>query len=199
MFEPDLGDPTDANLGGPDQNVVRIISRVQEHPDRGDGKFKVDVRPFGTPPGTPPENPGLQGPAQWVPEEFTTLRIESTTRKNGSTPPQPTAYDLIPIRYGSVRNFPRKFEFANKDFWVTANTTEPIRYVDVPTYVRDHHGQKIDRTPITVWHNSPLFHIPRAEDFDPSGKNSPNVALTTWMGFILKPRNLFDGTPLLTP
>ena len=41
----------------------------------------------------------------------------------------------------------------------------------------------------------------RTEDFGTeSGTNSyTGVATTVWAGFILKPRDLFDGTPLYTP
>jgi hypothetical protein len=194
MFQPDLGDPDRPDLGGPDKNVVQLVSRVPKNPGAKDGKFRVDVRPFGTPPGTAKGQPALEGSADWAAEEFTTLRIESTARKNGNNKPQPTAYDVVPLRYGSVRDFPDDFQFANKDFWVTREIANPV-YVKFPEYVRA--ARTIDQTRVIVGHNSALLHVPRAEDLGPDGKlNRPYVALTAWAGFMLRPRNLFDSTPL---
>ena len=197
MYQPDLGDPTNPDLGGPAHNVVQLVSRLPANPGVANGKFKIDRRPFGTPPCTELDKPALEGAAVWVPEEFTTLRVESAVRKNGNPIPQATSYDLVPIRYGSVRNIQPLYEFANKDFWVTAGTTGPeTRFSNVPSYVADP-PRPIDRTPVTVWHNSPALHMHRAEDFAPNGvSNYPHVAITAWTGFMLKPRNLFDSTPL---
>ena len=50
----------------------------------------------------------------------------------------------------------------------------------------------------TIWLSAPALHVARTEDFGPeNGTNNYNgVAITTWAGFSLKPRDLFDGTPL---
>jgi len=199
MFEPDLGDPTNPDAGGPEHNVVQLVRRVPVNPGREDGKFKVERRPFGTPPCTEPDKPALEGPADWVAEEFTTLRVESTVRKNNNPTPQPTSYDLVPVRTGSMRHIQPVFEFANHDFWVTAGGTGPeSRYVEVPSYVGNP-PRPVDRTPVTVWHNAAALHVPRAEDFAVDGvSNFPNGAVAAWAGFLLKPRNLFDSTPLFT-
>jgi hypothetical protein len=200
MFDPDLGDPTTPNVGGPDQNVVRLVRRLPRNPGVANGLFRVDVRPFGAPLNGPAvDGPAFEGSAVWVPEEFTTLRVESKVRKKGPAG-RPTAYDLVPVRSGSVRNFPSKeFEFINQDFWVTGVASGPGRFIDVPKYLAKP-PRAIDGKPITVWHNAPLLHVPRAEDFGLDGtSNVKGVALTSWVGFLLKPRNLFDSTPLYGP
>jgi hypothetical protein len=190
-FDPDLGDPTDPAQGGPAQNAIQVVRRLPQTPDLPDGKFFVDVKPFAA------GSDGLarEGFALWRPEEFTTLRIESAVRKNGNPVPRPTSYDLIPIRQGSVRNFPAEYDFVNKDFWVTLTDPSHTTFTQVAEYAV---GRKpIDNQAVTVWHNSPLLHSPRAEDYGEDGmSNVTGVALTSWSGFMLKPRNLFDSTPL---
>ncbi len=200
VFEPDLGDPTNPKEGGPKSNVVQLVRRMplvyREPGSLHDGRYRVDVRPFGTPPGSPLTTPALEGSAEWVPEEFTTLRIESTVRKNRHPKPLASAYDLMPIRSGTVRHFPQELEAANKDFWVTGEVPTTPRYFEVTRYVQNP-PRAIDKKPVVVFHNSPLLHVPRAEDLAPNGvSNYPHVALTSWTGFTLRPRNLFDSTPL---
>jgi hypothetical protein len=194
-FDPDMGDPVaGAAFGGPDQNVIQVVRRLPRTPDLPDGKYYLDVQPFGA------DRDGLarEGFALWRPEEFTTLRIESTLRKNNNPIPRATAYDLLPIRSGSVRNFPAEYDFANKDFWVTLNEPSHTTFTQVATYAAGR--QPIDKRAVTVWHNSPVLHSVRAEDFGPDGMtNWTGVALTSWSGFTLRPRNLFDSTPLYTP
>jgi Cu2+-containing amine oxidase len=196
MFDPDLGDPTTPDAGGPEFNVVRIVRRLQRNPGTPNGLFRVDVRPFNA----SPTGEALEGSALWTPEEFTALRIESKARQNRSDAPQQTAYDVVPIRVGSVRHFPtQNFEFVNKDFWVTRQATGPVRYINVPSYVGSP-PRVLDGKPVTIWHNSPLWHVPRGEDYGLDGRsNTTGVALTAWAGFMLKPRNLFDSTPFYGP
>src|SRR5206468_12905427 len=132
-----------------------------------------------------------EGSAYWEPEEFTSLRVESTVRRNGSDMPQPTAYDLMPIRQGTVRHFPPSLDFVNKDFWVTLTDPSHTTFNEVAAYAA---GQRpIDRRPVTVWHSAPVLHTTRGEDFGPDGRSSHlGVALTSWSAFVLRPRNLFD-------
>jgi hypothetical protein len=194
-FDPDLGDPaTGAAFGGPDQNVVQLVRRLPRTPDRPDGEYYLDVRPFGA----GRDGVAREGYALWRAEEFTALRIESTLRKNGNPLPKPTAYDLVPLRQGSVRNLPDEYDFVNKDFWVTLTEPGQTTFTQVAGYAAGR--RPIDKRPVTVWHNSPLLHSIRAEDFGPDGTtNWQGVALTSWSGFTLRPRNLFDSTPLYTP
>ena len=60
--------------------------------------------------------------------------------------------------------------------------------------------RQLEKHALTVWHSSPVLHSIRAEDLGPDGVSNWNgVALTSWSGFALRPRNLFDSTPLYTP
>lgn len=193
-FDPDLGDPTQTLPGGADKNIVRLARRLPLTPDLEDGKFKTVVEPFAS----AGDNQSHEGFALWRPEEFTTLRIESTVRQNTSGFPQPIAYDLMPVRYGSVRSFPATYDYVNKDFWVTRSDPSHTTYNQVSTYAA--RQRPVDQTPITVWHNAPVLHTARGEDFGPDGRsNSDGVALTAWAEFTLRPRNLFDSTPLFRP
>lgn len=190
-FNPDLGDETKGQPGGPDSNVIRLARRLPESTAANNGKFKIAVEPFA--PGA--DDSSREGSALWQPEEFTTLRIESTVRKNGSDDPRPVAYDLLPIRHGSVRYFPASFDFVNKDFWVTLTAPNQTSFSEVATYAKEQ--RPIDGKPVTIWHNSPVLHTARGEDFGPDGVSSDEgVALTAWASFVLRPRNLFDSTPL---
>lgn len=183
-----LTDPMNPNAGGADKNKVSLVSR-SPHPTKTIGNFMVIERPFNSDAG----GKAREGFADWVPEEFTTLRVQSTVRKNGND--QPTAYDLLPLRFGSVRNFPDRHDFVNHDFWVTRTDKNFNVYRDVPKYSKEE--RSLDGHPVTIWHSSPGVHIPRAEDFGPDGRNNnAGVALTFWTGFIMRPRNLFDSTPL---
>ena len=56
--------------------------------------------------------------------------------------------------------------------------------------------------PLTVFVDEAARQSPRVrgEDFGPDGKSSDTgSALTTWSSFVLRPRNLFDSTPLYRP
>jgi Cu2+-containing amine oxidase len=193
-FDPDLGDPTGVLPGGHDKNLVRLARRVVQTPAAENGKFRTVVEPF-----APAEDEqSREGSAYWQPEEFTALRIESTERRNHNDEPQPTAYDLIPIRTGTVRHFPPSFDFVNKDFWVTLSDPSHTTFNEVATYAA--RQLPIDRRPVTVWHSAPVLHVARAEDFGPDGRsNYDGIALTAWSACMLRPRNLFDSTPLFRP
>ena len=55
-------------------------------------------------------------------------------------------------------------------------------------------------TDVVLWYMSSVLHIPRTEDGHmDNGKvmsGAGGVALTSWSGFDLRPRNLFPTTPL---
>ena len=44
-----------------------------------------------------------------------------------------------------------------------------------------------------------VHHLPRDEDFNPSNNQWPGLAHVMWTGFMLKPHNYFDNTPLYPP
>jgi hypothetical protein len=195
-FEPDLGDPV-KKVGGPRDNEILIARRVL---DEEKEKFAQVAKPFNR----NGRGEACEGSARWVPEEFTTIRVASRARKNSHG--RPISYDLISLRQGGIRQLQREggtydadMDFINNDFWVTRSESGFTDYIDVPRYARDH--RPLTGQPTTVWLCTPALHVPRTEDFGTdTGTNSfGGVAITTWAGFTLKPRDLFDGTPLYTP
>ncbi|MBI3410815.1 MAG: hypothetical protein HY040_20965 [Planctomycetes bacterium] len=189
-FDPQLSEDGEPAIGGPRDNQVLLVRRLPRTPTPN-GMFKLDISPFN------PDDTGKasEGFADWKPEEFTILRVQSKARKNNSKNPQFTGLDLIPVRYGAVRNYPWKYHFANHDFWVTHKASGQSKYRDVPLLVNN--SNPLDKKALTVWHNSPAMHVPRGEDYGFDGKTAwQGAAITTWTGFMLRPVNLFDGTPL---
>jgi hypothetical protein len=189
-WDPMLCEAGTPEIGGPTHNRVLLVRRVPKT-KMPNGQFRVDIAPF-----NPNEKrQATEGYADWKPEEFTVLRVESTARKNSSKNPRYTAYDLIPTRLGAVRNYPWKYAFANHDFWVTHTRGNHLKYSEVPLYATA--SQPIDGKACTIWHNSASLHVPRGEDYGPDGMSSgKGAAITNWTGFLLKPVNLFDSTPL---
>jgi hypothetical protein len=189
-WDPELSETGSVPVGGAGANQVLLVRRVPRTP-APNGMFRVDVAPFNA----NDLGQACEGFADWKAEEFTVLRVQSLVRKNSSKDPQFTAYDLLPIRMGSVRNYPWKYAFANHDFWVTHKSPEHIKYQEVPLYAG--RSKILEKSPLTIWHNSPALHVPRGEDYGSEGSARSNgVAITSWVGFTLKPINLFDSTPL---
>jgi hypothetical protein len=199
----DLSDPG-KKQGGPEANELKLVRRVLE-----EGKFQLEVSPFPGDEKAKDGNEAREGKAKWIAKHFTTLRAESLAVKN--TRGLPIAYDLISTRMGSTEDLLPigdsrgldgvKMDFIGYDFWVTRTPKEAKASRDYKHYYllpeiaaaeRPLAGQRS-----TVWHSVPALHVPRDEDFGAGGLDAENgVALTEWVGFTLRPRNLFDGTPL---
>jgi len=194
-MEFDLGDPS-KKVGGPASNELSLVSRVW---DKRAGRFQVDSIPF---PGDGRSKEACEGKAKWVASEFTTLRAQSTEVKNSRG--LPIAYDLLTTRTGSAENLlpiadtkGLNMDFINYDYWVTHTPKEFKNYHQLPEIAM---GRPLKGQPATVWHSVPVLHVPRDEDFGPGGVDrARGVALTAWIEFTLRPRNLFDSTPLYSP
>jgi hypothetical protein len=195
-MEFDLGDPV-TGKGGPKDNEVLLGRRVF---DEVTERFSQVAKPFAK----NALGQACEGNARWNPEEFTTLRVQSKVRKNGHG--RPIAFDLIPQRFGALRQlqpeggtYATDMDFINYDFWVTRTESGNLHYIDVPRYASQR--RPLDGYPTTVWHCTPALHYPRGEDFgSEDGRNSyGGLAVTTWTGFYVKPRDLFDSTPLYQP
>jgi hypothetical protein len=195
-MEPDLGDPV-GKVGGPRDNTILLSRRVldEEHE-----KFTQVARPFNK----NGRGEACEGSARWNPEEFTTLRVASNVRKNAHG--RPFCYDVISQRFGAIRQLHREggtydadMDFINHDFWVTRTESGFTDYIDVPRYAKD--KRPLTGQPTTIWLCAPAIHVARTEDFgtDTGTDSYGGVAITTWAGFFLRPRDLFDGTPLYTP
>lgn len=142
-----------------------------------------------------PFNGGTEGFADWIAEEFTNLRVIDTavTNANGKS----IGYDLLPTRTGNARHHGAGETFVQHDFWVTRYAPGQITASQLPSYVQN--NQSVTNSDVVLWHVTPLHHEPRDEDGRFVGAVWQGVALLMWGGFDLRPRNLFDRTPLFTP
>jgi Cu2+-containing amine oxidase len=174
----------DIGLGEPERNSVFLVKR---HEPRGQVKAKDVVELF---------NKGVEGGAVWDANEFTRLRVQS---KKTNSQGKYMSYELLPLRPGTPRHHGEGESFTHYDFWVTPYRVSEQYYVDLPRYVKQR--RKITDTNVVVWYMSPAYHLPRDEDglfVNPqNGRVSVRgVAMTTWCGFELRPRNVFDKSPL---
>ena len=132
-------------------------------------------------------NGGKEGGLNWRAKKFTELHVRDKS-KNGQG--HNISYEFKPFRKGKPRH---QEAFARNDFWVTRYRGLETTYKLVDSYVN---GESIINTDIVVWHISPLHHDPRDEDGYFDGPYWRGVALLMWGGIDLRPRNLFDKTPL---
>jgi Cu2+-containing amine oxidase len=195
-LEFDLGDPS-SGTGGPKDNDVLLVRRVF---DEVSERFGQIAKPFAK----NSHGQACEGSARWSAEDFTAVRVQSRVRKNAHG--RPVAFDLIPQRVGALRQlqpeggtYATDMDFINYDFWVTRTESGFTDYIDVPHYASQR--RPLTGYPTTVWHCTPALHFPRGEDFgSEDGKSSyAGLAITFWTGFYVKPRDLFDSTPLYEP
>jgi hypothetical protein len=192
-MEPDLGDPV-TGLGGPNTNDVLLVRRVLDDVTE---RFGQVAKPFGK----NFQGEACEGNARWNAEEFTSIRFQSRVRKSAHG--RPIAYDVITHRLGALRQLQPEggaetanMDWINHDFWVTRTESGFTDYIEVPRYASQR--RPLTGQPTTIWHCTPTLHFPRGEDFGAQdGKSSySGLAITFWTGFYLKPRDLFDSTPL---
>jgi len=136
-----------------------------------------------------PINGGREGGAEWNALEFTQIRVVDTVRTNAHG--RNISYDMMPLRRGAARH---QEPFSHRDFWVTRYRGTELIYSQLPFYVSN--AESVTDTDVVIWHSSPVHHLPRDEDGEYVGRSWRGVALLMWGGFDLRPRNLFDNTPL---
>lgn len=155
---------------------------------------------------TVPFNEGVEGAADWQPEQFSTLIIQDTALNAAG---RPMGYELQPLRTGSARHFGATEKWTLHDFWVTRlRPTEDTRWAVVPPgtpfvgpdgfllpYVADQ--QSVMNGDLVVWYLASAHHDPISEDLDVNQK--PAVTLVHWYGLDLKPHDFFDFNPLGGP
>jgi primary-amine oxidase len=125
----------------------------------------------------------------WIPRQFTTLHIQDATLKNGKG--HHSMYHLSPLRWGTARH---QESFTKQDFWVTRYNPSQMNAKDLPSYVAV--PQSVSNTDVVVWYMGSLHHLVRDEDGEFVGNLFRGEAHVMWTGWILKPHNLFDRTPL---
>jgi hypothetical protein len=175
------------NLGGTGKNTVYLVSHKEEA--AGAGKAEQKETPF-----------TVEGSGEWHPKEFNMLRVK-TALSVGEDKSKQIAYDLIPIRQGSARHYGKGEDFTHHDFWVTPNTEGEIYYYNLPKYLKKPDPRPTKDADVVLWYMSSAIHVPRSEDGHLTAegqvmKNAAGVALTSWTGFDLRPRNVFVRTPI---
>ncbi|MBI3411510.1 MAG: hypothetical protein HY040_24545 [Planctomycetes bacterium] len=172
----------DIDLDDPEHNTAHLVRRLEP---KG-GKVEDVVEPF---------NKGIEGGAKWVAEEFTRVRV---TSKKTNSANKLIGYELHALRPGTPRHWGGQEKFTQFDFWVTPQQWDETYYVNLPKFVEQ--KRSIKDANIVLWYMSPAYHLPRDEDgifINPQGKAQVRgVAHVTWCGFELRPRNVFDKTPL---
>jgi primary-amine oxidase len=172
-------------LDGPENNSVYSVEHVEPLP-QAKVKSKTLITPF---------NGGKEGWMDWTAEKFTMLRV-TNDRIKGKQKGDALSYDLMSPRFGNARHHGGGWELATlHDFWVTKNRPGEIVYTRLPKYVEK--GEPVMNTDVVLWHSTPAHHEPRMEDGKMT-KGSPlhGVTHVMWTGFMLRPRNLFEQTPL---
>ena len=169
----------DIDLNGSSRDAAVLVRHLE--PALGDPLQAIDT--------AAPFHGGKEGSAVWVDPQFTQVRVEDLGMQNAQR--HPIAYDLIPLRQGTARH---DEAFTKADFWVTRYHAADLFYHQLPSYVSNQ--ETITDADVVLWHISPVHHLPRSEDGIESRGFWNGVALLMWGGFDLRPRDLFDETPL---
>jgi primary-amine oxidase len=100
----------------------------------------------------------------------------------------------MPLRWGSARH---EEPFTKKDLWVTRYDPSQIYGAGLPSYVSP--PQPVANADVVVWYTGSIHHLVRDEDGGIVQGTWQGEAHAMWTGFMLKPHNLFDKTPLCGP
>jgi len=131
-----------------------------------------------------------EGSRDWNPHAFNSLDVSDATLVNGHR--HKTYYQLIPLPTGGLSR--HQESFTQHDFWVTTYNGTQLWAAQLPSYVNP--PQNAANTDIVVWYKGSIHHHPRDEDGEYVGHYWRGEALVMWTGFMLKPHDLFDRTPL---
>ncbi|MCU1265999.1 MAG: copper amine oxidase [Acidobacteria bacterium] len=156
----------------------------------GDTVEVVSHRELGLTAGDPATMVRNEASFEWNPQAFTSLMVHDSTLKNAQG--HASGYDLMPARTGTPRH---QEDFTRRDFWVTKYKYSEMLVPDLPKYIVP--AEPVAGNDVVIWYYSAAHHLPRDEDGRYVGNTfEPLVAHVMWTGFMLKPHNLFDKTPL---
>lgn len=131
----------------------------------------------------------VESGADWDADQFTALHVMDSALKNASG--QMSMYHLMPLRWGRPRH---QEAFAKHDFWVTRYRGTELWAKDLPSYIGN--GEVVASSDVVLWYMGAVHHLPRAEDGESRNGLFVGSAHVMWTGWLLKPHNLFDRTPL---
>jgi Cu2+-containing amine oxidase len=118
----------------------------------------------------------------WNPTEFPTAEITDTALQNPNG--RQTAYELTSVRSGTARH---KEAFTKTDFWVTRYKPTELLAAHLVSYLN---GEGVDGQDVVLWYTGSACHLQDMRDED------LNTVPVKWVGFSLRPKNLFARTPL---
>jgi primary-amine oxidase len=165
----------DFDIDGPENNVVEEFNYQQDKPGSlsGTHSWKRVQRESSRP-----------GSA----EHFRSWRVVNYKSRNGLGLPR--SYELIPGGNGIFRGGAAE-ALAQAELWVTRYhpneypvERRPLR-VALPSYLND---ESVDGQDVVVWYALHVHHFPRTEDW-------PAMPIE-WVGFMLKPRDFLDSSPV---
>lgn len=172
----------DVNLDGPEYNSVYVMEHNE--PGGADRSTANTIhRPF---------NQGREGHEDWNALKFTMLSVRHAVKKNARG--QPLAYDFVTPRMGNARHYGSQEECTHHDFWATKQRPGEIYYQKLPKYVEKR--EPILNTDVVVWLSTAGHHEPRSEDGAMQKGSFIGVTPVMWTGFDMKPRNLWDRSPM---
>ena len=165
----------DFDIDGADGNVVEEFNFQKDKPGSLSGTHRwTPIRKESARPGSA--------------EHFRSWRVVNPKSKNALGLPR--SYELIPSGNGIFRGSSAE-TFAQAELWVTryhANEypveKRPLRTA-LPTY---HNGESVEGQDVVVWYVLHVHHLPRTEDW-------PAMPVE-WAGFMLKPRDFLDSSPV---
>jgi Cu2+-containing amine oxidase len=131
-------------------------------------------------------NNGVEGFLDVDPAKFTEVVVRDPTLSAERTQ---ISYEFRPVRSGAPRH---KESFAHHDFWATRYRGTEMLY-NPQNYVN---GEAVRNTDVVIWHITGLRHDPRNEDGRFENGLWKGVALLMWGGLDIRPRNMFDRTPM---
>lgn len=131
----------------------------------------------------------VESGVDWNADQFTALHVMDSALKNAHG--QSSMFHLMPLRWGKPRH---QEDFAQHDFWVTRYRGSEIWAKDLPAYIAN--TEVVAGSDVVVWYMGAVHHLPRAEDGENVSGRFVGSAHVMWTGWLLKPHNLFDRTPL---
>lgn len=165
----------DFDIDGPDNNVVEEFN------------YQQDMR--GSLSGTHSWTPILKESArQWSAANFRSWRVVNRNSKNALGLPR--SYELLPGGNGIFRGGASE-EFAQAELWVTQYHAHeyPVEKRSLKAALSRYlNEESVDGQDVVVWYVLHVHHIPRTEDW-------PAMPVD-WVGFVLKPRDFLDSSPV---
>lgn len=165
----------DFDIDGADNNVVEEFNYEQDKPGSPSGKHRW----------TPIKKETSRSASA---ANFRSWRVVNPESKNALGLPR--SYELVPT--GGIYRGSANEKFAQAELWVTRhhpqehpNDNRPLSTI-LPGYLND---EPVDGHNVVLYYALHLHHIPRTEDW-------PGMPLD-WHGFMLRPRDFLDGSPVL--